>query len=308
MDKRTRIIVCAVLLAFALCMTAMAPYVSASAENSAPVAENLEIVTYRNVSVGGRLSAVDPDGDTVTYQITTEPTKGSIELTEDGRYVYTPDLNRRGRDYFGYKAMDSQGNLSQEATVIIKIQKQKTSVTYDDMSGNGSYYSAVRLVEEGIYTGEKVGSSYTFGPNEPVTRGEFLAMCMETCNAKTLTSVMSTGFLDDMSIPGWQKTYVATALMDGIVSGYSTGSGAYFDAEACISHSEAAVMIDNVMGLSDVSAIGQDITAPTWASQAAANLNACGIMSSTCVYDAELTRAEAADLLAAALDVLAARK
>ena len=37
--------------------------VSASAEGTAPVAENLELTTYRNVSVGGQFSAYDPDGN-----------------------------------------------------------------------------------------------------------------------------------------------------------------------------------------------------------------------------------------------------
>lgn len=79
---------------------------------------------------------MDPDGGTLTYQITTEPTKGEIELTDDGRFVYTPDTNRRGRDYFGFKATDADGNSSQEATVIIRIEKQKTRTTYSDLDGN----------------------------------------------------------------------------------------------------------------------------------------------------------------------------
>ena len=38
----------------------------AFAEGASPVAENLELKTYRGVSVGGRLSAYDPDGDAVS--------------------------------------------------------------------------------------------------------------------------------------------------------------------------------------------------------------------------------------------------
>ena len=110
MYTRKGLALCAVLLLAAVALTAFAPVIPARAEGSAPVAQNMELTTYRNVSVGGRLTAVDPDGDTLTFQITTEPTKGEIELTDDGRFVYTPDTNRRGRDYFGYKAMDASGN------------------------------------------------------------------------------------------------------------------------------------------------------------------------------------------------------
>lgn len=115
------------MLALLLGMCMLAGGVRSSAEGSAPAAENLELRTYRNVSVGGRLKAFDPDDDVVSYSITTDPVKGSIELEENGCFVYTPRENKRGRDYFGYKAVDSEGNLSQEATVIIRIEKQKSS-------------------------------------------------------------------------------------------------------------------------------------------------------------------------------------
>jgi len=73
------------------------------------VAENLELETYRGVSVGSQLSAAVPEGTTLSYQITTEPSKGSVTVEENGHFVYTPDEGRRGRDYFGYKAFDEAG-------------------------------------------------------------------------------------------------------------------------------------------------------------------------------------------------------
>ena len=43
----------------------------AEAAGSAPVAANLELTTYRGVSVGGQLAAYDPDGGELTFEITT---------------------------------------------------------------------------------------------------------------------------------------------------------------------------------------------------------------------------------------------
>ena len=71
MYTRKGLVLCAVLLTAAIALTALAPVLPAHAEGGAPVAQNLELTTYRNVSVGGRLSAVDPDGGTLTYQIPT---------------------------------------------------------------------------------------------------------------------------------------------------------------------------------------------------------------------------------------------
>ena len=129
--KRLFIIVFTLVLA-ALLGTGLA--YPALAAGSAPVAENLELRTFKNVSVNGQLSAFDPENDVV---ICTQPVKGRIELATDGSFVYTPAMDKKGKDYFGYKAIDAEGNSSQEATVIIRIDKQKKGVSYSDMKGSG---------------------------------------------------------------------------------------------------------------------------------------------------------------------------
>lgn len=291
----------AVVLCFSLCL------VPVLAGGSSPVAENLELTTYRGVSLDGKLSAVDPDGDVLTYLITTPPTKGTVELGEDGNFVYTPEEDKRGKDYFGYVAEDPDGNRSQEATVIIKLIKPKTDVTYSDMTGNGAYYDALRLAEEGIFTSQQIGDSYVFSPDSPVTRGEFLAMCMELSGGKILSGVSTTGFADDEAIPTWQKPYVATALMNGAISGYSGEGSATFAADAPITCTESAVMLNSILSVTDVSSFDADQGTPVWAGQAVANLNACRVLPDGFVSNASLTRAQAAQMLSAALDVLAER-
>ena len=75
-----------------------------------------------------------------------------------------------------------------------------------------------------------------------------------------------------------------------------------FDAEAEISRAEAGVMLDRLLSLTNVSCENSG-----WAAQSAANLDACGIMDSENVDSAALTHAEAADMLAAAMNVLGRR-
>ena len=88
-----------------------------------PEAESFELVTRRNRAVGGCLSAKDADGEIVSFEISTGARKGKIWLGEGGRFVYTPREDCRGSDYFGYRARDDDGNISQEATVIVQIKK-----------------------------------------------------------------------------------------------------------------------------------------------------------------------------------------
>lgn len=293
--------IAAVLCCLALCALVF----PAMADNSAPVAENFEFETYRGVSFGGQLAAVDPDGDAVSFEITTQPKKGTIELNDDGSFVYSPAEGKRGRDYFGYKAVDANGDRSQEATVIIKLVKNK-SVSYVDMDGNASYCSAVKLAECGAFIGKQIGGEYYFEPQKTLSRGEFVAMCLNVTGTDVLRGVVSTGFVDDGSIPDWQRAYVASAVRDGVVKGKNGASGAVFDADAEISRAEAGVMLDRLLSLTNVS-VEDGGAVPTWAAQSAANLDACGIMNENCVDSAALTHAEAADMLAAAMNVLSKR-
>lgn len=292
----------AIMLAVTLCLSLM--LIPALAGDNAPVAENLEITTYRGVSVDGKLTAVDPDGDLLTFTVTTPPTKGCVELGENGSFVYTPSDGKRGKDYFGYMAMDEDGNRSQEATVIIKIAKPKTDVVYSDMEGNGAYYDALVMTERGIFTGQQIGGSYVFAPDTPVTRGEFLTMCMELTGGKILSGVSTTGFADDDAIPTWQKPYVATALMNGTISGYSGSGAATFSADTPITCAESAVMLSSILSVTNVSSFDADQGTPVWAGQSVANLSACRILPDGFVSNASLTRAQAAQMLVAALDIL----
>lgn len=290
--------ICAVALCAVLCLSLASPVFST--ENLAPVAENLELSTYRGVSVGGRLSAVDPEGDMLTFEITTQPVKGTIQLASDGRFTYTPAEGKKGRDYFGYKAIDANGNASQEATVIITINKQKTKLTYSDMEGNAAEYAAIVLSEQGVYTGANLGGRYVFEPQASVSRGDYLAMCMHLADTKLLSGVTRTGFADDSEIPAWMKPYVSTALMNQVITGYSDETrGTLFDPARPISYYEAAVLLDNLLSPTDVSVSAmEDSIIPVWAAQASANLAACDIMDGVSVSDpTALTRAEVSLML-----------
>lgn len=301
MKKHILISAAALALCTALCGGLVVPV---SADNTAPIAENFEFETYRGVSFGGQLAAVDPDGDTLSYEITTHPVKGTIELDDDGSFVYTPADGKRGKDYFGYKAVDAEGNYSQEATVIIRLVKCDSDVSYIDMVGNPSCRSAMKLAECGAFVGKCIGGKYYFEPEQSLTRGEFLSLCLEATGTDLLSGVVSTGFSDDDEIPGWLKSYVSTAVMQGIVKGELTDEGTCFGAEKQISRAEAMVILNRALRLSDVSYLKVSEAVPSWAAQSAANLTACGIIGSDEAAVDSLTRAEAADMLAAAMDLI----
>lgn len=286
--KRIAFSAAAFVLMLLLCLGLAAP---ALAEGTAPIAENLELKTFRHISVGGALSAYDPDGEIVAFMITTPPVKGDVQLEADGSFVYTPYYNKKGRDYFGYKAQDTDGNWSQEATVLIRIQKQKTPVWYEDMQGREGEYAAIALAERGLFVGEQIGRRYCFQPEKPVTQGEFLALCMLAADKPVLKGVMRTGSAEDADIPDWMKEYVASAALQGV------GSGTEFEAEKQVSKAEAAKILNAVLGLYPQDAAKADETV-----RACLNLQAVGVMQQTRAYETALTREEAARMLAAAAE------
>jgi hypothetical protein len=315
--KRSLRVTLALALFIAMLMSGMAALAegeilttSRIAENSAPIAKNLEFYTYRGVPIAGRFQATDPDGDPVTFCIEKTPKHGSVEVFEDFGFVYKP-VGKKRTDSFTYVATDAVGNVSNEAKVTIEIKKQAISLNYSDMEGEQSYYAALRLAEEGVFIGEKLGNEYFFRPEETVSRGEFLAMCLNVCGVPALEGVGRTGFYDDEQMPSWAKPYVAAALMEGSISGYEDENGhIVFAPEVPITFAGAAVMMNNVLGVTDVATTAYSIdpdTCPVWAYQESVNLASCGIPVMYYDYPAAVTRADAAEMLCAAMDILEIR-
>ena len=288
-----------------------------TAANEAPIARNMDLSTYRNVAITGYFDAVDGEGDTLTFQLTDTPARGSVELSEDGsaRFVYTPYENKTGKDSFTYVAIDSAGNTSPEARVTIRIDKPDTKVDYADLDGSPAHKAALRLAEEDIFVGEYRNGQFFFDPDQAVSRAEFLSLAMAAAGLEPMEDVTVTGFSDDEAIPTWAKGCVSSALSAGVIQGSRDGSGApVFGAEEAITQGEATVMLNNLLDVADVplEVFASEGTGAHWASQAAANLAASGVLreeeTNSAALGDTLTRADAAGLLDGALDVLAARE
>ena len=274
--------------------------------NSAPIAENLSLSTYKGIAITSRFAASDPDGDPVTFQIVDSPARGQLTLDQQdsAAFWYTHYEGKKGKDSFTYVAVDDKGNMSEPATVKIVIEKQNSKVTYSDMTGEAAAYAAQRLADEGIYVGRQVGSTYCFDPGESFTREEFLALAMSVAGVEPLNGVTVTGFYDDESISVWAKGYVSAALVDGAVQGSHNENGqAIFRGNAEISCAEAAVVIDRLLAMGDVD-VQPTIAVPAWAAQSAANLETVSIIPANVQLTGTLSRSDAAMMLSAMMDVV----
>jgi len=100
-------------------------------QNYAPVASNSSLQTNSGVSVNGTLMATDANGDSLTYSIVTQPTKGTLSPNPSyPNFKYLPNVGITGTDTFTFKANDGKAD-SNIATVTI-------TVTAPILSGYGS--------------------------------------------------------------------------------------------------------------------------------------------------------------------------
>ena len=254
--------------------------------NQPPVAEDQALETYKNLANSAPLKATDPEGQNLTYTVTRQPKRGTVEVNSDGSFTYTPKKNKVGTDSFTYTVTDPEGNVSREATVTIRILKPNDSSRYAD---TGSF-EAEWLRNTGLFVGEQVGGKLVFNGDATVSRGEFLTMAVQVLGIPVDESLTTSAYEDE--IPAWLQPYVAAALRSGMNAGLSSTT---FGAEEPMDAMEAAVMLQNAMDLTvsvgAMDSVSEDV--PDWAAAAVAAMSDNGISVSA----GTLTRNEAAVLL-----------
>lgn len=272
----------------------------------APIAENMEIQAYKDIPYTGKFAAIQNGEDVLTFSVVKEPKKGVLSI-EDDTFCYTPE--KTGRDSFTYVAQNAQGNVSAPAVVEITVRPAKAKVTYADMTGHAAATAAVRLAEEGVFTGSCVSGSHFFEPERVVSRGEFVAMAMAATGAQ-VEEVTMTGFCDDAAIPVWAKSYVSAALRDGVVCGVMTDEGVAFVSDAPITLGEAATVLNRLLSVTDVDAqdvFAPDAAVPAWAQQAVANMESLSVIPTAALggegLSEPVTREVAAQMLCSAMDI-----
>ena len=302
----------------AVLMTTAALAGQTATPSGAPIAQTQSFETCKNVAYTGRLTGVSPRGEALTFQLVEKPARGSLEITDaaTGEFVYTPYENKTGKDSFTFSVTDATGAVSEPAKVTLRIRKPSTKVNYADMAGEPSHNAAIRMAEEGILVGERIGDAYYFRPDETVSRSQFIAMAMSALDCKPLDNALTTGFADDDAIPTWSKGYISAALQQGAVRGYPDEEGRVVFAPAdAVTRAEAAVILNRMLSVSDVAVTtfyADTASAPAWAFQAAVNLERSGVLTTTSAGELALseplTRGQCAQLLSGALDVVEARE
>lgn len=271
------------------------------------------VSTYQNITYYGIMKAIDPENDALHYEIVSMPKKGLLTVTDHnyGSYKYAPTEGYAGKDSFKYVVYDKYGNISDEVTVKIKVQKNVSEVFLSDMQDHWAYNAAIKATGNGIMKTEIADDgAVIFNPDLKVTRSEFLSIAMSAAGYTVRGNSVNTGFLDNGDIPQEYKGYVAAALERGFIQGIKTSGGYMFSPNECITRAEAALLLNNIIGLPvpTVKAVFADNnTIPVWAADAIYALNETGIINGMgegyiSPYST-LTRAQTAQILYEILDM-----
>ena len=287
------------------CNLYMIDSVNYSPTVTAAPAVSLNNYTYKGIAVGGVLSATDPEGDELTFEIVRYPSHGVLTIEDKnlGKYVYEPTDSYTGEDSFTYVVKDKYGNYSSAAKVSVKINAQKTSTVYSDMIGDELYSHAIAVTESGLMNGTRVGDYYYFEADREVSRAEFVVTAMNAIGIKNIPEAQSTGFSDDAGINSAMKGYIALAYSKGYISGTNENGQVCFKPNESITLSEASVIISNMVGyakptVAPVFANSNEI--PSWSSAAIESLYTLGVLEfpdKTVNAGAFMTRGDMAKLL-----------
>ena len=210
-----------------------------------PTAEDGSLETWRDLPNRGTLRGSGVGA--LRFRLENRPTRGTVELNEDGSFVYTPKKNKVGEDSFTFTVSDEAGNVSAPATVRVTIRKPTDARTFADLDRD-EQFTAIWLREAGLFGGEMISDRLSFGPARTVSRGDFLAMVMDLAGIDPEIGIQVSTFSDGAEAGAWLQPYLASALRRGFISGEQAPGGLRFRPNDPITRREAAVLTARVLG------------------------------------------------------------
>ncbi|MCQ2386155.1 MAG: cadherin-like domain-containing protein [Clostridia bacterium] len=267
----------------------------------------LSVQTQKGISFFGTLQAKDAENDALYFRVNAYPKNGLLSLNAaTGEYRYTPLGNFCGKDSFTVCVRDEYGNFSESIKVGVEVKKRKSTLVYEDVKGTDAELSAVALTDCGIFLGRLSGDSLFFDPDTPVSKADFVVMAMKAAGVSPMEGAEESCFDDNESIPISVRPYIATAQDLGYIHGTFTGTGLYFYPDSTVTKAEAAVILCNMMGLSDAEKVSlpYEDSVPVWAVSSVGALLKSGALSAAETFGASspLTRKDAAKMLYAVMN------
>lgn len=203
------------------------------------------VSTHESLTLTGTLTAEDPEGDALFFEIVSYPTGGTLSLdAQTGHFSYLPNESFVGEDAFTWRAQDVHGGFSAPATTSITVRELTTGYLFADIDSTNLQSAALRVTEKGLMGGEATGGKHYFHPERALTRAAFVAILMDAADIEC-PDATDTGFADDAQIPKGMKGAIKYAREQGWL-----GNDVSFRPGDPITRAEAAKIAAAVLKLS----------------------------------------------------------
>ena len=193
-------------------------------------AEPGSATTQEETPVSITLTASDPDGEQLTYNIVKGPSHGSLTGTAP-KLTYTPALNYNGQDSFTFSANDGKADSKKVVTTItvlavndaptanpqsetIKVGKSiSTTLTGSDVDGDSLTFTICTQPEQGSLTLDSnfdTNGSFTYTPNPRFTGTDIFTFKANDGKIDSATAIVSINVTSN-NIPAAESYAVSTA-------------------------------------------------------------------------------------------------
>ena len=136
-------------------------------QNNKPIAKAVSLRTHKDQPVAVVLEACDLDNDVLSYEITSEPKNGSLNLVKVTEYRYVPNSSFVGTDTFSYRGFDGK-EYGGNATVTIVVEEEEIDINNQAPNINNQSFT----VKENAAVNTLVGTVSGSDPENDTIRYE----------------------------------------------------------------------------------------------------------------------------------------
>lgn len=246
--------------------------------NRAPVLSPIGDITAKvNEPVKIKLSATDPDGDSVTYTVYNQPAGGVLDPVTNV-FSWTPDFSKSGK-YNGIKFEVSDGELSDSEVISITVPSNTSTSNNSGSSNTGSNntHTATPTATPTVTPTATPGSNQTeepkpsipkalqhtayikgyndgsFRPDNPITRAEASVLIANLLGGN-LNEDQEATFID-VPKTHWAAKYIGFVVEKGLFNGYPDKT---FKPDDYITRAEFAAVIYNLLAPKEIDVKGFD--------------------------------------------------
>lgn len=193
-------------------------FTSSTSTNNPPTVPNYSKTTNYNKSVSDTVIGADTDGDILTYSKYSSPLNGSVTVSSNGSWTYTPNNGYSGTDTFKVKVSDGISYALSTITITVNANNPPTVSDYTincayytttsgnvdghDVDGDDLNYYISQSPSNGTVDLTESNGVFTYTPNRYfVGTDTFKVQVLDGNGGSAISTITATVAMPSVSIP-----------------------------------------------------------------------------------------------------------